>query len=290
MKPLIFSLFNDTPLFSGIADSDVFDLATFELRQFPDQESYFKFETDVSQRELIFIDSLQQPNTKALPLLFAASTARELGAKKITLCAPYLAYMRQDKRFQPGEAVTSECFAKLLSSHFDRIITIDPHLHRHQDLSEIYAIPSTVLHAHEVIVSWIRDNVAQPVLVGPDSESKQWVKAAADSLQAPYLVLEKTRQGDFAVSINDADFSDYKDYTPVLLDDIISTANTMIASCKLLAKAGLKPAVCIGVHAVFAGDAYDKLANADVDQIVTCNTIKHTSNKIDLTPLIETAL
>ena len=80
------------------------------------------------------------PNEEVLPLLFAAATARELGVPSVGLVSPYLAYMRQDRRFKPGEAVTSREVAKLLSDAVDWLVTVDRHLHRYGSL-EIYRIP-----------------------------------------------------------------------------------------------------------------------------------------------------
>src|SRR3546814_1718571 len=83
-------------------------------------------------RRVLFraLSSLDHPYAKVLPLLFAADTARDLGARRIVLVAPYLAYMRQDIRFHAGEAVTSRTFAAILSRHLDWLVTVDPHLHR----------------------------------------------------------------------------------------------------------------------------------------------------------------
>ena len=88
-------------------------------------------------------------------LLFAADAARQLGARKVGLVAPYLCYMRQDRSFKPGEAVTSRSFAALLSRACDWLVTVDPHLHRYKSLSEIYAIPARALHAGPAIADWI---------------------------------------------------------------------------------------------------------------------------------------
>jgi ribose-phosphate pyrophosphokinase len=82
----------------------------------------------------------------------------------------------------------------------------------------------------------------------------------------------------------------YKDYTPVLVDDIISTARTMIETVNHLKSSGMKPAVCIGVHAVFANNAYQELIKAGASSIITCNTIQHESNRIDLSDQIIQAL
>lgn len=100
------------------------------------------------QETVITVSTLDQPNSKILPLIFMAGTLKELGVNKIYLIAPYLAYMRQYKRFHSGEAITSTIFAQLLSSYFDGMITIAPHLHRIHQLSEIYNMPLLLtLHA-----------------------------------------------------------------------------------------------------------------------------------------------
>ncbi len=150
-----------------------------EIRRFPDGETYLRLLGDVDGREIMIVCTLDRPDDKILPLLFLAATARELGARAIGLVAPYLAYMRQDRRFNPGEAVTSRQIARLLSDSFDWLATVDQHLHRYSALSEIYRIPTKVVHAAPLISEWIRKNVETPLIIGPDSESEQWVSAVA---------------------------------------------------------------------------------------------------------------
>lgn len=74
------------------------------------------------------------------------------------------------------------------------------------------------------------------------------------------------------------------------MDDIISTARTMIETVNHLKNARMKPPVVIGVHAIFSGNAYEDLHKAGTKEIVTCNTIKHVSNKIDVTQLIASSI
>lgn len=286
MTPLIISLFDEHPLIKFIAKKQKFKIGKIMLHDFPDGESYIKFQNSLQNRELVILNSLDRPNQKILPLLFAAETAKAIGAKRVGLCAPYLAYMRQDKQFKTGEGITSDYFAKLLSHYFDWLITVDPHLHRHHNLSEIYTIQNTVLHAASQISHWITKAVNKPVLIGPDSESEQWVNEIAKKAGAPYLILKKIRHNDRNVEISLPEITPYLSYTPVLIDDIISTAHTMITAINQLKKAQMKPPVCIGVHAVFADNAYQTLQQAGAAQVISCNTIKHPSNQIDLAALI----
>jgi ribose-phosphate pyrophosphokinase len=198
--------------------------------------------------------------------------------------------MRQDRRFKTGEAVTSIQFARLLSGAFDWLVTVDPHLHRVHALGEIYALPSRTLQAAPLISDWIRANVGLPLLIGPDAESAQWVEAIASRAGAPHVVLEKVRRGDRDVEIAVPNVGNWQRHTPVLVDDIISTARTMIETIGHLRAAGLKPPVCVGIHGVFAEGAYEALSHAGAAQIVSSNTIAHPSNAIDVTSLIADAV
>src|SRR3546814_18817342 len=85
--------------------------------------------------------------------------------------------MRQDRRFQLGEAVSSKSFARLVSATFDRLVTVDPHLHRYPALSTLYTIPDITLHAAPALADWIAAHVEAPLLIGPDEESEKWVSA-----------------------------------------------------------------------------------------------------------------
>ena len=100
------------------------------------------------------------------------------------------------------------------------------------------------------------------------------------------MILEIIRHGDNDVEVSLFDSQPYLNHTPVLVDDIISTAHTMLETIKQLKAAKMKPAVCIGVHAIFANNAYMSLQEAGVDRIVTCNSVPHESNQIDISEII----
>lgn len=286
MKPILFTLYGPKSLSQTLLQHTHYEPGEIIVRTFPDQESYIQIISAVKNREVIFLASLNHPNEKSLPLFFAAETARTLGATKISLIAPYLAYMRQDKQFHPGEAITSNDYAQMISRYFDALLTVDPHLHRHHAMSEIYTIPATVVHATSAISAWIKQQIKDPLIIGPDEESRQWVAAVAKAADAPYVISQKMRQGDREVKTTFPDLSPYQNCTPVLVDDIISTAMTMIAGINHLKTLKMQPAICIGIHAVFAENAYENLQTAGAAKIITCNTIDHPSNAIDLGAMI----
>lgn len=288
--PLLFTLPANEALGRSLRGLAGLQAGEMTLRSFPDGETYVRVLTPCQGRAAVILCALDRPDDKLLPLYFLSRTLRDLGAKRVVLVAPYLAYMRQDRRFKEGEGVTSRYFAAWVSTFIDGLLTIDPHLHRIHDLGEVYTIPSRVIHAADGVAAWIGREVAKPVLVGPDSESWQWVSDVAGRAGAPFIVLEKTRRGDREVEVSVPEIERWRDHTPVLVDDIISTGRTMIETVGHLKRLGLPGAVCVGVHGVFAGSAYEDLKAAGALRIATCNTIPHPSNAIDLAPELARAV
>jgi ribose-phosphate pyrophosphokinase len=260
-----------------------------DWRHFPDGESLVTIEEDLDGIDVALVASLRNPDELALPLRFAAATAREFGARSVGLIAPYLAYMRQDKRFNPGEAVSAPLFARFLEDSFDWLVTADPHLHRNPELSKLYRIPVRRLTTAPLIADWLRDNVANAILIGPDSESEQWVSDIAKRAGFPYQVLTKTRRGDRDVEVSlpsiDAAFS----RTPVIVDDIVSSGRTSIETLGHLRRLGLPPAVCVVIHPVFAQNAYEQLLAAGPARVVSTDSIPHPSNAISVAGLLAQA-
>jgi ribose-phosphate pyrophosphokinase len=283
--PLLIAMPGNEAMTASLARVLEAEVGQLEVRAFPDGETYLRFLSEVSGKDIAFVCTLDRPNEKLFPLLFAAATARELGARRLGLVSPYLAYMRQDRRFKPGEAVTSREVARLLSDSFDWLMTVDPHLHRYGSLSEIYRIPTRVVHAAELMSQWIRGHVPNPIIIGPDSESEQWVSAVAKDANAPYTVLQKTRRGDRDVEISVRNLQDLDGRIPVIVDDIISSGRTMIEAVSLIIARGATTPVCIAVHGLFADNADEILRHAGA-QVVTSNSIPHETNRIDLTDLI----
>lgn len=258
---------------------------SLQMRSFPDEETYLRYEDQLTGRTVILVCSLNKPNPKFLSLVFAADTARDLGAAKVVLVAPYLCYMRQDHRFHSGEAVTSVSFARRLSSSFDSFVTVDPHLHRYRSLDEIYSIPSRVVHSASTIAEWLLKNEKSVILIGPDIESEQWVSDVAGRARSPYRVLRKERFGDRNVKIELPDLTEFKGHKPVLIDDIVSSGRTMTEAARQLRQHGLAAPLCIAVHGLFTPQTERELLEVAA-RVVTTNTVPHHTNDIDLSRAI----
>ncbi len=288
--PLLFDLNDGSSLANSLCELLQAEEGKLSQRQFPDGESYLQVQSEASGRDAIVLCTLYQPNEKFLPMIYLAETLKEMGVKQVILVAPYLAYMRQDKRFHPGESVTSRHFAALISNSFDVLVTVDPHLHRYHSLDEIYSIPSTDVASAESVALWIKQHIEQPLLIGPDIESEQWVAEVARMAGAPFEILLKERFGDRDVKVSLPHVEKYQQHNPVLVDDIISSGHTMLETIQHLHKADMPPVTCIGTHGLFAGSAYRQMQQSHTAQVVTCNTVNHVSNGIDMAPALSRAV
>jgi ribose-phosphate pyrophosphokinase len=136
------------------------------------------------------------------------------------------------------------------------------------------------------IADWITSNVVDPVIVGPDTESTQWVQRVADAIGAPWTALTKSRMGDRQVSVSAPDPELIHGRSPVIVDDIASSGRTLAETATTLLGLRSLPVTCIVVHALLAEGAEAALRAAGVAKLVSTNTIAHPTNSIDVVPLL----
>lgn len=236
--------------------------------------------------QVFVLRSLHLPNNKLVELLLTAQTARTLGARHLTLIAPYMANMRQDIAFHPGEAVSQPIVGRFLAQLFDTVITVDRHLHRVTRLSDAIPAPQAVaLTAASLLGQWVADKVPNALLMGPDEESLQWVSEAARAHRLDHAVCQKVRHGDHEVSIQLPPVP-VNDRAVVLLDDVASSGHTLAQAARLLLEAGARSVDAVFTHALFSGDALEVVRSAGIGQIWSTDTIPHSSNAIRIAPLL----
>ena len=281
-SPILLALPGNEPLAQALSDQLGWVRAPLVFRRFPDGESYVRIDAALQDLSVVLVATLNDPDARIPSLLFAADLARDLGAARVGLVCPYLCYLRQDQRFRPGEALTSKTFARWLSAHFDWLVTVDPHLHRYASLDEIYSLQSEVLSAAPAIAEWISGELDQPVLIGPDGESEQWIRAVAAAGNWPWRVFKKKRHGDREVRMRLPELKPVAGLQPVLIDDIISSGATIAEATRHLLDAGLAAPVVVGVHGLHGEDALETLTRAGVAKLVCTNSVANPQGEIDL--------
>lgn len=264
-------------------------LGPMARHRFPDGEIKLRLPATLPER-VVVLRTLDHPNEKLVELLLIARTASELGARHLTLVTPYLAYMRQDIAFTPGEAISQRIVGQFLAGLFDAVITVDPHLHRVATLQEAVPVPqAVVLSGAPLLADLVAQQRPNALLVGPDEESAQWIAQAAARHGFDHAVCRKVRHGDRSVAI-ELPPTPFSGRAVVLLDDVASSGHTLAQAARLLLAAGAASVDVAVTHALFAGDALQLLAEAGIGQVWSTDCIAHVSNAVSMAPAIAAAL
>lgn len=260
-----------------------------ERHRFPDGELKLRLPAALPERVVLW-RSLAQPNEKLVELMLAAHTARALGARHLTLVAPYLAYMRQDMAFQPGEVVSQRVVGQFLAGLVDAVLTVDPHLHRVHTLQEAVPVAQAcVISGAPALADLIAQRCPGALLVGPDEESAQWIAQAAQRHGFDHAVCRKQRLGDRNVSIELPAIA-WTGRAIVLLDDVASSGHTLAQAARGLLAAGAASVDVAVTHALFAQDALQIIRDAGVREVWSTDCIAHPTNAVQMAPALAEAL
>lgn len=287
--PLVVSLPDYTEPAQRLAAVLGFDFEVVELHRFPDSEYRVTVPTQQTTH-IIVCQSLDHPNDKLIALLLAIQTLRANGVKRVTLVAPYLCYMRQDKAFHAGEAISQQIIGRYLADLVDDLITVDAHLHRVKTLQQAVPLKNAInLSAAPVLGEFLQQQHLQPLLLGPDAESQQWVQQIAAAGDYEWAVATKQRHGDVAVSITLPEI-DFHSRTIVLVDDVVSSGHTLAQAATGIIKAGATDVRCLVTHALFAEGALELLQQSGIKDIWSSDSICHQTNVIHLADMFAAQL
>ena len=287
--PCLLCLDDEADIASRAAAEAGWTLHVVERHRFPDGELRLRLPPSLPPRVVVW-RGLHQPNEKLVELLLLAQTARTLGAQHLTLVAPYLAYMRQDIAFNPGEAISQRVVGAFLATLFDAVITVDPHLHRVATLQEAVPVPdAVVLSGAPLLADHIAAQRSDVLLIGPDEEALQWVAVAAERHGWAHAVCRKTRHGDRQVDI-ELPALPVAGRAVVLIDDVASSGHTLARAAQLLCAAGAASVDVAVTHALFATGAEQLVRDAGVGAIWSTDCIAHPSNAVSIVPAVAAAL
>jgi ribose-phosphate pyrophosphokinase len=262
------------------------EYTTIQVSDFPDSEFHLKLKKNPEHKKVVIINSMTaNPDEKIIETILAGGIARDYGAVRVTLVATYLPYMRQDTHFEKYDSFSSKHVIRLFNE-FDKIIAIDPHLHRIKSLKEISPRAESI-SVDSVVANFIKKKFKNDFeIIGPDSESAQWSAVIAKMLKKKVTILTKHRLGDKDIKQDVVKLDSGVNY--LIIDDIISTGKTIAGALAMAKKQGAKKLYCIGIHGVLAGNA-SKLITKHA-QLITTNTIPNKHSKIDVSPVIIDAL
>jgi ribose-phosphate pyrophosphokinase len=253
-------------------------------KRFPDDEFYVRVLDDIAGKDVVIVQTAY-PDPKIVELLLMQDAVHDAGAKKITVVLPYFGYSRQDKKFEEGEAISARAIAEHISLHADCVITVDPHK---EHILKFFTVPAYSCSAVSTIAQHLKEKNIDFVLA-PDKGAKERAKETAKLINCEYDYLEKTRIDGATVKITPKKL-DAQGKNVAIIDDIISTGDTMANSIKELKKQGAKTVLIACTHGLFIGGAKEKLLTADCDEIISTDTIETDFSKVSVAECIATTI
>jgi ribose-phosphate pyrophosphokinase len=260
-----------------------------EIHHFPDGESRVRVDSSSAETAVV-VCSLDDPNAKLVEVLLAADALRRRAVGQVALVAPYLGYMRQDRAFREGEAVSQQAVGTVLGHAFDQVLTVEAHLHRITHLSEVIPCRAASISAAPAVATWLRDQGEAGAVVGPDAESAPWVRAIGESAKLDTLVCRKQRRGDRDVVVRVPCRRSSGEHVAWIVDDIASSGATLEATARALRGVGFQRVNAIVVHALFERGTEVRLRRAGIETLVSTDSIAHPTNAITIVPLLARAL
>jgi len=262
-------------------------LEVIDLHRFPDGEVLPT--ARAAAPTTILYRSLDHPDAKLIALLLAADALRRAGARRLVLVAPYLCYLRQDAVFAPGQPLSRDVVLPLIGARFDRVVTVQAHLHRTTDLSAVLGAPAQNLSAVPALARLVGGE-DRPIVVGPDTESAGWTSEWAAATGGEAHTFRKTRLGDRRVRLEADWLARAKGRRALVVDDVASSGATLAAAVRRLVRAGAGPVDIAVAHALFDRRAEARLRRAGARRIVSTDSVVHPTNEACLAPLLARAL
>jgi ribose-phosphate pyrophosphokinase len=243
------------------------------LMRFADGEVYCRYEENARGEDVFLVQSTCHPvNEHLMELLIMVDALKRASAGRITAVVPYFGYGRKDKKDAPREPITGRLVADLLTTAgVNRLLTLD--LHAGQ-IEGFFNIPVDHLRALPLFADYLaRKDLKDGVVVAPDDGAVKRSKQLADRLDLPLAVIFQRRVGTDAKEPVQV-VGDVEGRTPILIEDIIDTAGTVMRATDVLLSKGCRPEVYLcSTHPVFAGPAFDRLARPEIREIIVTNTI-----------------
>lgn len=297
-------------LAAKIAKELNWELCSLEIRKFPDGEKYIRLKSEIPEKVAIIQSTGYPQDENIMELIFLIKTAKELGAKDITVIIPQFGYGRQEKRFKSGEVVSAEIVANLIeNAGATKVLSITLH---EESVKEFFNIPTFNISAMPPIADYISTITNDPIIIAPDKGALGFAEELATILNCECTYMEKIRLSpekvetkiveircDFPpeselskcdIGEKQTNITAVKNKEAIIIDDIISTGGTIVNATRILNEHGAKSVDVCCVHGCLVGDAVLKMSAAGIRNIASTDTLISDTSCISVAKLIANSL
>ncbi len=240
--------------------------------KFPEGEVQVQIRENIRGKDIFIVQSTcTPPNENLMELLILIDAAKRASAKRITAVLPFFGYARQDRKDKPRVPITAKLVANLITkAGADRVLTMDLHAGQIQGF---FDIPVDHLYSIGVIGDYIRQKkLKNLVVVSPDVGGIRMARAYAHLLESSFAVVDKKRESSSQIHVMNI-IGEVKDKTVVIVDDLVSTAGSLVEAVKALRAAGALDIYAAIVHPVLVGPAIERIKTSDLSELIVTNSI-----------------
>jgi ribose-phosphate pyrophosphokinase len=259
-------------------------LSEWEVVTFPNENIFIKLGGSVRGQDVYIIQSHVRPvHQNIMEMLIAIDAVKRDSAGRITVVMPFLAYSQSDKKDQPRVPITARLIADLIEvSGADRWMTID--LHSDQ-IQGFYKIPGDALTSFRIICDYLlQKELDNTVVVTPDLGFAKKGRNYAEALNLPLAFVEKRRKGNAGQRESLSLIGKVRGKHVILVDDMVDTAGSITQAINLLHREGALDITVAFTHAVLSEPAVERLRAANIEELITTDTIPISAEKRALLP------
>ncbi|MBI2352287.1 MAG: ribose-phosphate pyrophosphokinase [Deltaproteobacteria bacterium] len=292
----VFSGTSNPGLAQKICDYLKIPLGKVRISTFPDGEIHVKVEEDVRGRDVFVVQSTSTPpNENLMELLIFIDTMRRASASRITAVIPYFGYARQDRKDQPRVPITAKLVANLITTAgADRILTMDLHATQVQGF---FDIPLDHLFSINVFADYFSKlGIKDLVVACSDVGGVKMARAYSGKLGTSFAIVDKRRVSDKTVEVLNV-LGEVKGKNVVIVDDMVTTAGSLVTAASALANEGAKNIYAFASHPVLAEPAMQRIEESAIKELVVTDSIpvpdhkKHPKLKVlTIAPLLGEAI
>ena len=275
-------------LAKSIADFLGISLGNVKIEHFPDGEIFVQFLQNIRDNDVFIIQPTSYPtNENLMELLIMLDAAKRASASRITAVIPYYGYARQDRKDRPRVPITAKLVADLLTAAgANRVLAMDLHA---AQIVGYFDIPVDHLYGAPVLIPYLKEKMGpNSVVVAPDSGSVKMAHRYSDELNSGLAVVAKRRTD--AASVESSHLvGDVKGRVCLMIDDLSSTAGTLLAAERLLKKEGAKKVIAAISHCLLSDVGVKRIEESGIDEVVTTDSVPIKNIKSDKIKILSVA-
>ncbi|MCE2687266.1 MAG: ribose-phosphate pyrophosphokinase [Rickettsiales bacterium] len=263
-------------LSKAIANHLETELICADIKRFSDNEIFVEITENVRGQDVFVIQSTSYPaNDHIMELLITIDALKRASAKRITAVIPYFGYARQDRKVAPRTPISAKLVANLITSAgANRVLTLDLHAGQIQGF---FDIPVDNLYSSPVFAEDIKKNFEDKnlVIVSPDVGGLVRARDIAKKINAELAIVDKRRPQAGVSEVMNI-IGEVNNRNCLIVDDIVDSGGTLCNAAEALLEKGAKSVSAYITHGVLSGDAYKRIGNSRLQNLIITDSIAPT--------------